>query len=78
MKKFAIIIEAHRTGYEIDQCGKTMTAGELMEYLEDCDPDTPVFISNDSGYTFGEIKRHEIYERDFPDDDEEYDEDEET
>ena len=51
----ALYIEGRRNGYGIDQCGKTMTVGELIEFLQDFDEDTPIYIKNDNGYTYGNI-----------------------
>ena len=56
MTKFVLLLEASREGYSLDQIGRTMTAGELIAYLEDFDEDTPVAISNDNGYTYGAIR----------------------
>jgi hypothetical protein len=50
-----LYIEARRKGYSPDQCGKTMTVGELIEALAEYDEDTKVYISNDGGYTYGNI-----------------------
>ena len=54
MKK-AIVFEAPREGYGIDQIRRPMTVGDLMEFLEDIDPDTLFILSHDSGYTYGTI-----------------------
>lgn len=62
-----LILKADRQGYSTGQCGSTMTAGELIAYLEDYDEDTKVYLSHDNGYTYGSIS-----EQDFS---EEYDED---
>lgn len=51
----ALFIDGRRNGYSPEQCGDTMTVSELMEYLEQFDEDTPVYIINDSGYTYGNI-----------------------
>ena len=32
-----------------------MTVGELIEYLEQFDEDTEIFLKNDNGYTYGNI-----------------------
>ena len=49
-------IKAHREGYTIEQVGKTMSVGELIDYLEEnCDRNSPIYISNDNGYTYGAI-----------------------
>ena len=50
-----LYIEGRRNGYSPEQCGRTMTVGDLIAYLEDFDEDTKVYISNDNGYTFGNI-----------------------
>ena len=63
----ALYIEGRRNGYEVDQCGRTMTVGELIEFLQDFDEETPIFLKNDNGYTFGNIT-----EDSFEDDDDEY------
>ena len=51
----ALYIEGRRNGYGIDQCGRTMTVGELIEFLQDFDEDTPIYLKNDNGYTYGSI-----------------------
>lgn len=50
-----LFIEGRRNGYTPDQCGKTMTVGELIAFLSDYDEDTEVYIENDNGYTYGNI-----------------------
>lgn len=67
-----ITFETKREGYAPDQCGSTMTVGELIQYLEQFDEDTKVFYSNDNGYTYGSIKSYQIqenYEEDESDED---------
>ena len=60
----AIFIEGRRNGYTPTQCGRTITVGELAElmqqYAEDYGEDTPVFIINDGGYTYGNISEWSI------------------
>lgn len=63
MEKLNLTIEALREGYSLQQAGKTMTVGELVEYLNQYDDDTPVYISNDNGYTYGPITRNCIREK---------------
>lgn len=46
-----IYIEGNRNGYSPEQCGRTLTVGELIEILESFDPERPVFLRNDRGYT---------------------------
>ena len=56
----ALFIEGNRNGYGIDQCGRTLTVGELIELLSDYDEDTPVYLRNDNGYTYGSITERDI------------------
>jgi hypothetical protein len=53
MKK--LICSTFREGYGIDQIRRTMTAGELINFLAQYDEDTPVYLSFDNGYTYGGI-----------------------
>lgn len=56
MAKQVILLDARREGYSVGQVGKTMTVGELISYLqENCDEDTPIYLSHDNGYTYGGI-----------------------
>lgn len=50
-----LFINTNRSGYDYDQCGRTMTVGELIELLSEYDEDTPVYLRNDNGYTYGHI-----------------------
>lgn len=50
-----LFLEGRRDGYAVDQCGKTMTVGELLEFLQQFDEDLPVYLRNDGGYTYGRI-----------------------
>ena len=63
----ALYIEGRRNGYNPKQCGRTMTVGELIGFLQDFDEDTPIYIKNDNGYTYGNIT-----EGSFEEDDDEY------
>ena len=56
----ALFIEGKRNSYGIDQCGKTLTVGELIELLSDYDEDTPVYLRNDNSYTYGSITERDI------------------
>lgn len=51
-----LYIEGRRTGYSPDQCRRTMTVGELIDFLSRYDEDSPVYLKNDNGYTYGEIQ----------------------
>lgn len=54
MARKAIVFEAERMGYGIDQVADNlMTVAELMEILQEYDDDTLVVISHDNGYTYG-------------------------
>lgn len=57
-----IYIEGRRNGYNPTQCGKTMTVGELMEYLEQFDEDAEIYLKNDNGYTYGSIDDYSFEE----------------
>lgn len=59
-----LFINGKRNGYSTEQCGKTLTAGELIEILQDLDEDTPIYIKNDNGYTYGSITSDDIEEGD--------------
>ena len=57
-----VIINARRNGYTTTQCGRTMTVGELIEFLEDFDEDAPIYLSHDRGYTYGSINEQDFEE----------------
>ena len=57
-----IYIEGRRNGYNPTQCGKTMTIGELMAYLEQFDEDAEIYLKNDNGYTYGSIDDYSFEE----------------
>lgn len=56
-----LFIEGKRNGYGIDQCGRTLTVGELIEILSDYDEETSVYLRNNNGYTYGRITEWDIY-----------------
>ena len=62
--KQALVFEAVREGYGIDQLRNPVTVGELRSLLEEYDDDTLFVLSHDSGYTFGSISLccDEVYE----------------
>lgn len=68
-----LFIETHREGYAPEQCGGTLTVGELIEILSNYDEDLEVYFSNDKGYTFGSINEYDINEMDEYKDKGEYD-----
>lgn len=57
-----IFLNTRRNGYEVGQCGRTMTVGELIEYLEQFDEETEVFLKHDGGYTYGSIDERDFEE----------------
>lgn len=57
-----LFLEGNRNGYAIDQCGKTMTVGELREFLDCMDEDREIFLRNDGGYTYGSINMRDFEE----------------
>ena len=67
-----LFINAHRAGYAPEQIRHTMTVGELIAALEQFDEDTPIYLKNDRGYTYGSIDDYSFEEQD--DEDEEGDE----
>lgn len=71
-----VFIDGRRDGYSPDQCGKTMTVGELIAYLEDFDEDAKVYLKNDNGYTYGRITKNSFDEDDSYDDEDEEGDDE--
>ena len=56
----ALFIEGNRSGYTPEQCGHTLTVKELIEILREFDEDSPVYIRNDKGYTYGHITEYGI------------------
>ena len=58
----ALYIEGRRSGYSPDDCGKTLTVGELIEILSDFDEDLPVYLRNDNGYTYGSVQMDSVTE----------------
>lgn len=56
----ALFIRGNRNGYSPNQCGYTMTVGELICLLSDFDEDRPVYLRNDNGYTYGSIREGDI------------------
>ena len=56
----ALFIEGNRSGYTPEQCGDTLTVKELIEILGQFDDDSPVYIRNDEGYTYGHIRDCDI------------------
>lgn len=61
----AVYFNTKRNGYAPDQCGHTMTVGELVNLLDGFDEDTPIYFKNDNGYTYGSITRYDVKEGEF-------------
>lgn len=59
-----LLFQTRREGYGIDQISRTMTVGELIDFLTQYDEDTPVYLSFDNGYTYGGITE-ERFEEDY-------------
>ena len=53
--KTVLTLNANRTGYSHSQIGYTMTVAQMIQALKEYPEDTPVMVSNDNGYTYGEI-----------------------
>lgn len=64
-----LFIEGRRNGYSTDQCGRTMTVREMIEWLEQFDEDAEIFLKNDNGYTYGNIDQWS-FEEDYEGDEE--------
>lgn len=62
MEKQVVLIDVEREGYSFDQVAKTMTVGELIDYLSQFNSDSEVYLSNDNGYTYGGITGNRIYD----------------
>lgn len=62
-----LFIDGKRTGYAPDQCGETMTVSQLISALEkaiewgDLSEDSPIYLVNDRGYTYGEISDYNSF-----------------
>ena len=65
-----LYMEGRRNGYGPDQCGKTMTVGEFISFLSEFDEDTPIFLKNDNGYTYGSITESSFEEEEMDEEDE--------
>lgn len=63
-----IFIEGRRDGYSTDQCGNTMTVGQMIAFLEQFDEDDKLYIRNDGGYTYGRISYDSLIEEESEED----------
>ena len=66
-----IFINTKKQGYSPEQCGKTLTVGELIDLLNGFDPDSKIFLKNDNGYTFGSIRDSDLDEEEDENEEEE-------
>lgn len=57
-----IYIDGKRNGYGPEQCGRTLTVGEMINFLAQFDEDAPIFLRNDNGYTYGNIDEYSFEE----------------
>lgn len=59
-----VYVEGRRSGYAatLESAGRTMTVGEIIEMLEEYDHNQPVYLSNDGGYTYGNITPSSFFE----------------
>ncbi len=64
----AIIIDTNRDGYAPDQVPRTMTVRELVDFLEQHNDDTPIFLGFDRRYTYGGIREGMIEETEVDED----------
>ena len=60
-----VYFKTKRNGYSTNQCGRTLTVGELIDLLGEFDEDAPVYFKNDEGYTYGNITRYDVEEGEF-------------
>ena len=55
-----VVINATNEGYTPKQVRHTMTVEEVINQLEQFDPQSKVYLSFDNGYTFGGITARDI------------------
>jgi len=55
-----LIIIANKDSYSTNDIRYTMTVGDLKAFLEDLEDDTPIYLSFDSGYTYGALKENSM------------------
>ena len=74
----ALIIDAHRDGYSVDQVYETMTVSDLIYELEGYPEDAPVYISYDKGYAYGGNYAYDHNHEDVEEEEEYEEEDEDS
>lgn len=57
-----LVYNTSRDAYVIEDVRHTMTVGELVAHLQYYDPDTPVYLSFDNGYTYGGLDERSFEE----------------
>ena len=57
-----LFIEGRREAYGTDQIRRTMTVGEIIDWLGQYSDDTKVYLNNDGGYTYGSITEESFEE----------------
>ena len=62
-----ICLDTARDAYAIQECYRSMTVREMIDYLSQFDEDSPIVFRNDKGYTYGNIT-HESFEEVYPED----------
>lgn len=65
-----VLIEARRTSYSLKGCGRTMTVGELINWLDQFDEDAKVYLSHDDCNEYGPIDDYDFSEWSEPDEEE--------
>lgn len=68
MEKY-LFITGKRNGYSPDQCGHTVTVGELISLLSEYDEDALVYLNNDNGYTYGSITEFDLEPAEYEEED---------
>ena len=53
-----LVYNTFREAYGLEDVRRTMTVGELVAHLQEYDPDTPVCLSFDDGYTYGRFEEN--------------------
>ncbi|WP_294826003.1 hypothetical protein [uncultured Gemmiger sp.] len=67
-----LVYNTFRGAYGLEDVRRTMTVGELVAFLQEYDPDTPVALSFDNGYTYGGLTEGR-FEENFDDESDEED-----
>lgn len=56
-----VIIYSLRTAHSVEDIPQTMTVGDLIGFLEWCDPNAPVYVSGFDGHLFSPILNDDGY-----------------